>query len=242
MKTLEKALKIGRNIAGSALIGATALLSATAPTTAKADLITIANKPYRESSQISNYPVIIDANHPEYSIEYDSGIDHELNTSESTSQLNFTTYQNLNSHLVDQNQAPKPQIGDTYEIKFGTENKLTLLVNFTNTLILSSYNLNNTNGVTDYEWVMNVDTNANGSYTDSVDITETGLLSEVWASQDKTLGSSWEVENITFWNNRIRTIRIKRYTRTNNINIILGAGLALGAGYVASQLKKKSNL
>ena len=159
-----------------------------------ADTIQISNMTLPEYP-VASYSAVLDAkaNNPGTTLGYDPGIDHDLDTSTNPYEYAMVAYAELPGtqgglHAVDYNFAPELEVGDTYTFKLGFENGTGInIYNLENQIVLADFHINNSNGVTDYSFVLNIDTDINGTN----DYVQTGLLSETWATPDKAIGE-WE--------------------------------------------------
>ncbi len=138
----------------------------------------VADSPYS-----TGFSAVVDGRHSGTSVGYDSGIDHDLDTSMSPTDITTVVYSNISEHLVDYNYAP--EVGGYYRFSLGCENPTeTDLFDVPNSLVLSDFIADSSNESLDYEYILSVDTDMDGVY----DYIQRGLLSEVWASPDKKFG------------------------------------------------------
>ena len=198
---------------------------------ADADYIQVVNTT-NPDYPVASFPAVLDANYASGTTPgYDASVDHELDTSISPYDYNFVTFQDLDGHDVDYNFAPEPEIGDTYTFLLGFENGGGNFYGLENSLRLADFNVNNSNGVTDYEWSLLVDTSGMG---EDYNFSRSGLLSEVWASDDKTfaeweqtlpLAMDWK-DGETYGTLTLTAIGVPE---PSTAGLLVGAGLAVGA-------------
>ncbi len=137
-----------------------------------------------DSSSSTGFSAVVDARHSGTSLGYDSGIDHDLDTSISPTDITTVVYSEIAGHRVDYNNAP--EVGGYYRFCLACENPTgTDLVDVPDSLTLSDLFADPSNQSLDYEYVLSVDTDMDGNY----DYVKHGLLSEVWASPDKSFGN-----------------------------------------------------
>ncbi|MBU0471878.1 MAG: hypothetical protein KKF65_04585 [Nanoarchaeota archaeon] len=165
---------------------------------AKADIIQVAN--IADRSDITSYTGVLDANvyNTGTSLGYDLGLDHDMDTSTNPENYASLIYAELPEpeeqggetmpplHAVDYNYSIETIPTDTYTMKLSFENEIgNNLYNIPNSVTLTNFNINHSNGVADYEYILSVNTD---SQDDEYDFTTSGLLSEVFASEEKKLG------------------------------------------------------
>ena len=168
---------------------------------ARADIIQITNTT-NPAFPIASFAGLLDMSYSEKNTSpgYDDGIDAELDTFISPYDFNFVTFATLDAHDVSVNKTPEPHIGDTYTFNLGFENdRGTIIRNKENYVTLNDFEIDNSNGVTDWEYELRVNTDSLGS-TDEYTIN--GLVSDVWVSANKRFGQ-WEQDILqgTIWRN-----------------------------------------
>lgn len=126
---------------------------------------------------------------------YDSGLDIDLDTSITPNNQFFVNYTSLGGNKVEYDFTPYPQVGDTYKSYLSFENRVGGSVSVANTIDFLSMDLtNNPNGVNDFAYSLQLDTNNSGSY----DTIRTGTVSSILGQVKQELPS---------WNQTIASVQ-----------------------------------